>query len=233
MSKTKNTSPQTGTADVVEGVVLTEAANNTITSKARYWVGVLYPENMRQDWETVIGELLQLPYVYCIHNADVNADGTPRKVHVHLMIAFPNTTTYKNALEVFNLLSADGCKACNTVQKVINVRYMYNYLIHDTEDSRKKHKHLYDLGERVCGNCFDIGGYEQLDLNTKKAMRKELAKVIFDLGFMNYLDFYAYVISNYDDAYEEVVTAYSGHFERLTKGNFQKWRFADMQSDRE
>jgi hypothetical protein len=31
--------------------------------KARFWTGVLYPENMRPDWEEVIGDVLQNPYV--------------------------------------------------------------------------------------------------------------------------------------------------------------------------
>lgn len=29
--------------------------------KARFWTGVLYPENMRPDWEEVIGDVLQNP----------------------------------------------------------------------------------------------------------------------------------------------------------------------------
>ena len=45
--------------------------------KARFWTGVLYPENMREDWKEVIGDTLQYPYalegfahapppIYCI-----------------------------------------------------------------------------------------------------------------------------------------------------------------------
>ena len=33
-----------------------------------------------------------------------------RKDHVHLIVAFPNTTTYKHALNVMDLLSAEGKK---------------------------------------------------------------------------------------------------------------------------
>ena len=202
-----------------------EQNNNTITTKARYWVGVGYPENMRPDWQDVIGEVTQLPYAYCIHDKDVDGDADDRKAHVHIMIAFPNTTTYKSALAVLQGLSADGKKAFNTVQKVNNVRYMFNYLIHDTEDAKKKHKHLYSQAERIQGNNFDIGSYEQLGVEEKKLIRTELAEVIFTENFMNYLDFYVFVVQNYPGEYEDVVISYSWHFERLTKGNFQKWRF--------
>ena len=204
--------------------------NNTITTKARYWTAVGYPENMRSDWQEVIGELLQLPYAYCVHDKDKDGDKDDRKDHVHIMIAYSNTTTYKSALDTFQKLSAQGKTAFNTCEKVNNVRYMYDYLIHDTEDAKKKKKHQYDVSERISGNNFDIGSYEQMSLADKKRIRRELSRAVSEKGFMNYLDLYNYIVSVYDDEYEEVLVSYSGHFERLTKGNFQKWKFAKMES---
>lgn len=205
-------------------------ANNTITTKARYWVGVGYPENMRSDWQETIGNITQMPYAYCIHDKDKDSDQDSRKTHIHIILVFPNTTTYKNALNVFNGLSESNKRAFNTIQKINNIRFMYNYLIHDTEDCKKKHKHLYDKSERITGNEFDIGSYEQMSINDKKTIRRELSILISKKGFMNYLDFYNYVVTNFDTEYEEIVVSYSGHFERLTKGNFQKWRFANLQN---
>ncbi len=202
--------------------IVDEANNNTITTKARYWVGVGYPENMREDWKDVIGEVLQLPYAYCVHDKDTDKAGDDRKDHVHIVIAFPNTTTYKSALSIMQGLSADGKKAFPTVQKVNNVRFMYNYLIHDTDDCRKKHKHQYSPSERITGNNFDIGSYEQLGVDQKKSMRIELSKLICEKRYTNYVDFYMDVLRNFDPEYEEVLVNYSGHFERLTRGNHYK-----------
>lgn len=201
--------------------IKTEANNNTITTRARYWVGVGYPENMRPDWQDVIGEVVQLPYTYCIHNQDTDGDADDRKVHVHIMLAFPNTTTYKSALGILQELSADGKKAFPTAQKVHNVRYMYNYLIHDTEDARKKHKHQYDKSERICGNGFDIGSYEQLSLDEKNSILVEMEKLIYSKGYYNYADFYRVVLDSYPAEYAAVVRGNSGHFSRLLKGMFQ------------
>ncbi len=39
-------------------------------TKARFWTGVLYPENMREDWEITIGDVVQYPYAYCKHTRD-------------------------------------------------------------------------------------------------------------------------------------------------------------------
>lgn len=142
-------------------------SGNSKPSNARFWTGVLYPENMIEEWETDIGDIVQLPYAYCIHDTDTDSQSEHRKDHVHIILAFPNTTTYKHAMSVFELLSAPGKNALNTVQRCINIRSAYNYLIHDTETCRKKCKFLYDESCRKTGNNFDIGAYEQLDITIK------------------------------------------------------------------
>ena len=192
--------------------------------KARFWVGVLYPENMRNEWETDIGDILQLPYAYCCHTRDRDSKSEHRKDHVHIMVSFPNTTTYKHALSVFSSLSAEGKNALNTVQAVINVRSMYDYLIHDTETCRKKGKELYAASERVTGNNFDIGAYEQLSAAEKNDMCQELCDLIMENGCMNFGDFYTYVRKNLSSEYFEILRAHSGLLERLTKSNYQKWK---------
>lgn len=198
-------------------------------NKARFWVGVLYPENMVDNWEEEIGDLLQLPYAYCCHTMDKDSKSEHRKDHVHIMVAHPNTTTYNHAMSVFNQLSAKGKTALNKCEAVINVRNMYDYLIHDTETCKKKGKELYPKEARITGNNFDIGAYEQLGIAEKNDICKELCNAIVENGFMNFTDFYAYVLMNYEDSnYFEILKTYSGLFERLTKGNFQKWQMSIM-----
>lgn len=193
---------------------------------AKYWVGVGYPESMKLGWRDEVGDTVELPYVYCLHNKDKDGHNGDRKDHIHMIIAFPNTTTYNHALKVFNRLSAEGKTAFNKIEPVANIRHKYDYLIHDTEDSRKKGKHLYDKSERIEGNNFDIGNYEQVSLGDKKDMRRELSLAIFNEGFTNYIDFYMWVLSNYGTSYEDIVSTYSGHFDRLIRGNYHKWEQA-------
>ncbi|MBP3837013.1 MAG: hypothetical protein J6E31_07970 [Pyramidobacter sp.] len=199
-----------------------ESQNSSITTKARYWVAVGYLENMREDWQAVIGEVLQLPYAYCVHDKDVEKTGDPRKSHVHIMAAWPGPTTYKAALAAFRLLNAPQHEAFPTAFKVQNVRYMYAYLIHDTDDARKKKKHLYAVTERITGNNFDIGAYEQLDAADRRKMRAELAQLIQDKAYTNYLDFYLEIAKNWNAEYEDIVVSYSSHFTRLINGMWQK-----------
>lgn len=194
-----------------------------MASNARFWTAVLYPENMLEDWETDIGDIVQLPYAYCVHDTDTDTQSEHRKEHVHIILAFPNTTTFNHAKSVFDLLSAHGKVALNTIQRCINIRASYNYLIHDTETCRKKCKYQYDSSLRITGNNFDIGAYEQLDLNIKNEMLKELCDMIIREGFINFGDFYMHVVTNLEDFnYFDLLKTYSGLLERLTKSNYQK-----------
>lgn len=194
-----------------------------MAEKNRYWCGVLYPENMVPDWQECIGDLIQLPYAYCIHDADLDSAGDDRKEHVHLIICFNNTTTYKHACSVFSELNAPGKIAVNTVKSIINIRSMYDYLIHDTETCRKLCKKLYDKSCRITGNNFDIGSYEQVSLAEKNAICKELCTLIVEEFFTNFADFYMHVIQKYEDGtYFDVLKGHSGLFERIIKGNYFK-----------
>lgn len=193
--------------------------------KARFWVGVLYQENMRNNWQEEIGDIVQLPYVYCCHTQDKDSKSEHRKDHLHLILSFPNTTTYKHAMSVFGQLSADGKSALNKIEAIINIRNMYDYLIHDTETCRKQNKELYSKEDRITGNNFDIGAYEQLGAAEKNDMCKELCVAITENGFTNFTDFFMFVMENYEDTnYFEILKTYSGLFERLTRGNYLKFQ---------
>lgn len=205
-----------------DGNEYTNIGKDLLTTKARYWTVIMYLENMVDNWQEDIGDILQLPYAYCIHDKDLDKDGDCRKAHVHLLVAYTNTTTGKAVLEIFKLLNKNGAKAFNTFQKVQNIRHVYNYLIHDTEDSRKKGKYQYSVQERILGNSFDIGAYEQLGTAEKNAMRRELVHMIYAEGITNFSDFVMCILSNYDDEYEALVSVNSGYFERIIKGNYHK-----------
>ena len=67
-------------------------------------------------------------------------------------------------MKLFNRLSQPGTVCCPVVQDKYNIRSAYNYLIHDTDESRKAGKYQYEKSCRIEGNNFDIGMYEQFSL---------------------------------------------------------------------
>lgn len=175
---------------------------------------------MNPDWENKIADLIQLPFAYCVHDIDKDTKSEHRKDHVHLIIVFPNTTTYKHAFNVFELLNAEGLHSFNKIEAIIGIRSAYDYLIHDTDSCRKAGKELYNSACRITGNLFDIGVYEQISLAEKQQIRIELTKFCLDNRYTNYSDLVEIIIKDFDDKYLDVVCGYSSHFERLCKGNF-------------
>lgn len=200
-----------------------------LAEKNKYWVGILYPENMLPDWQHKIDDLLELPYAYCVHTMDKDTKSEQRKDHVHLIIAWNNTTTKNHAYSVFDRLSAPGKICCPGIQPVIYIRNKYDYLIHDTEGCRKAGKELYPKEVRITGNGFDIGLYEQVSQQDKDEAFKELSKFIISRKIQNYVDFATCVLEAEDfqqPKYLECLKSYSGHFDRLCKGNYLKWQEA-------
>jgi hypothetical protein len=190
--------------------------------KSRYWQAVCWLENMVDGWQDSIGDLLQLPYAYCIHDMDTDSKSDHRKDHVHIILVFPNTTTYKHALDVFSQLNSPCAVCVNTCQACIGMRHCYDYLIHDTDDCRSKGKYQYAASCRVEGNCFDIGLYEQLSIVDKQDRLKELLLMIRLKQLYNNEDFISVLLSDYDSSYFDVYLSYSGVVQKMLDGVYQK-----------
>lgn len=196
-----------------------------MAEKNKFWVGICYPENMVEGWKEKIYDLVQVPFCYCVHDIDRDTKSDERKDHVHIILAFNNTTTKNWAYTVMDKLSAPGRKCCPGVQAVIWIRNKYDYLIHDTEGARKAGKELYPPEERICGNGFDIGLYEQVSQQDKEEAFKELSSLIIESSIENYADFFMIVLngSDYEEPkYMDTLRSYSSHFERLCKGIYLK-----------
>lgn len=197
--------------------------DGNIIGNARYWWAVLYQENMRPDWRERIDDLVQLPYAYCEHLADKDTKSEHRKDHVHIILAKANTTSYKHMMQIFNLLSAPGKKALNTCEACVDIRHCYDYLIHDTASCEKQGKEKYDPAQRVTGNNFDIGSFEQISAADKQEMLFELIGYIISEGFTTINDFTVAAVRDYPDAkYRAVIVGYNGTLERYCRGNYLK-----------
>lgn len=191
-----------------------------MAEKAKYWTAILYPDSMIDNWEDKISDIFQVPVAYCIHDKDKDGHDGDRKTHVHFELAFPNTTTFKHVLGLVQEVQP----TCKIVKKVINVRYMYDYLIHDTDSCKKAGKHLYKSSERILLNNFDIGCYEQRSLEDKRKDAIDLKNLIIAKMLENAYELDRYLSSdpNIDEdtrnRFEEVLLCYSGYINNICKG---------------
>lgn len=191
--------------------------------KTRNFEGILYPENMLEDWKEQIDHKIQLPYAYCIHDKDLQKDTEEsRKTHVHLIISFPNTTTLNHAKNVMMRLSAPGKKCVGCVESIVYIRESYDYLIHDTEAAKKAGKYQYDVKERIEGNNFDIGSLEQLSLSDKNKILKHMINLIYLGEYTNFADFNFMIMNNFESTYFEVLRQNVTYISQIIKGMYHK-----------
>lgn len=196
-----------------------------LSSKGRYWTIILYPENMIDNWKIEMPRILQFPICYIVHDKDLRKEKQEeRKIHMHLMICASNTTTANSILNLIKKLSRDPDKPCfaiTTFERVVNIRGLYDYFIHDTNECRTQRKHLYNASERITANGFDIGVFEQFSYQDKMSARDVLRDCILDNVITDYREFELLIRTNFrDPIYSDVSASCSAYFERLIKGNW-------------
>lgn len=68
-------------------------------TKSKYFCAVLYPSSSTYDVDKLIKALAEEHLTFAvspIHNRDVEEDGSPKKEHYHLLLAYASATTLNN-----------------------------------------------------------------------------------------------------------------------------------------
>lgn len=160
--------------------------------KSKYWNLILYPESMQNPNLGDCADELGVDFAYCLHDKDEDGHKGDRKAHYHVLFATSNdgTTTAKHVYDIFNKLSTPGKKCALRPEIPGSVKHSYAYLIHDTENARKKGKYQYSPEERISCNQFDIARYETIDKLEKDRMCKELVDFEYTWRFENLAAYY-------------------------------------------
>ena len=123
----------TTSAKAVSSEHVTSQVNNSTRSKKtstkgsgrfRNFATVVYPESAPADWLTVLDSLHVPAFVSPLHDADVNADNTPKKAHYHVLLMFSSVKTVEQAKEAITAIHGVGCETVSTV------RGYARYLVH-------------------------------------------------------------------------------------------------------
>lgn len=134
---------------------------------------LLYPDDVTHSKALDYIERHFEKYIYILHDKDVEADGTPKKPHWHVIVEFPNSR-YNTALAKQLGITSNYILRCNWIN------YASAYLLHVNNDD----KHLYDISE--CKGTL-VGKLKDL-LN--KGIKSECDKVLDVLDFIEQLDTY-------------------------------------------
>ena len=156
--------------------------------KTRYLVGGLLSGEHDSKLEGGNRRCSQLPYEYCIHDKDlVNDPDEQEKLHVHIIIAFPNTTTYKYAVKLSqsSLQKERVASAPERERSIVSIEYAHKYLIHNTKSAKEKENTSIPQKKGISGNMFDIGAY----IPVSKSEEDEIFNQIIDTIYVCFESF--------------------------------------------
>lgn len=140
--------------------------------KAKYWTFLVYQDSSPINWKELLKDTNVSLAISPIHDKDLNENGELKKAHYHVVLAFRNTTTYNNALEIAKICGA------NIVKKVFSMSGIYEYLTHENE----LNKIHYDKNDITKMNNFDLNEY---DVTTRKIEDLNDFKLLFSIIINN------------------------------------------------
>ena len=83
--------------------------------------------------------------------------------------------------------------------------------------------------ERITGNGFDIGNYEQISTAEKQHMLKELTWFIMSEGYETINEFTQPALARFGEQYWEIMVSYSAFLVKYLNGNKMMREKAEMQ----
>ena len=104
-------------------------------AKKREWTFLIYPESAPEDWRDIIRQRGIVAAASPLHDRDINADGTPKKPHHHIIVVYDGPTTYNNVLAL-----SQG-ELNGTIPKVLDSpRGMYTYFTHEDNPEKAQYE---------------------------------------------------------------------------------------------
>lgn len=101
-------------------------------SKSKYFCCMLYPDSATYDVDTIIKALAEEHLTFAvspIHDRDIEDDGSPKKGHFHVLLAYNSATTLNNIRSWFNACGMPDGELHSVRVCASGVGY-YRYLTH-------------------------------------------------------------------------------------------------------
>lgn len=157
------------------------------SKRTRNYATVVYPESAPSDWKVLLQEQCVPAFISPIHNRDINADGTIKKEHYHVMIMFDGVKTKEQAGEVFSVIGGVG------IEPIKCVRAYARYLCHLDENSADKTK--YEIEDVI--SCAGADYYSMISMATDKYTAiGEMIDFIIENSIISYAELLLYAKNN-------------------------------------
>lgn len=110
-------------------------------SKSKYFCCILYPDCTTYDVDKIIKSLAEEHFTFAvspIHDKDIDEDGSPKKAHYHLLVAYSSATTLNNIRCWFKICGMPECELHSVRVCASGVGY-FRYLTHKDNPEKEQY----------------------------------------------------------------------------------------------
>lgn len=141
--------------------------------RGRNWWIVVYPESLPENWKEIIST--EPVAISPLHDKDVNADGTKKKPHYHIVFNYKGNKSFEQMDEMARVLRAP------IPERISGLTGAVRYLTH--MDNPEKYQ--YDNTEIQVFGGFDLESCLALSTGDKRQALKEMLGFISDNNIMH------------------------------------------------
>lgn len=96
-------------------------ALNRNSVRTRNFATVVYKESAPENWQEILSGFFVPVFVSPYHDKDINADGTPKKPHWHVLIMFEGVKTVEQVTKLFEQIGGVGCEIVNSLRRLCSI----------------------------------------------------------------------------------------------------------------
>ena len=164
--------------------------------RARNWTFVFYPESAPANWQEILANLHMPVGISPVHDRDVNDDGTPKKAHYHVALAFKSMKSYSQVLEI--AASLNGAKKIEVIR---DMKGMVRYFIH--RDNPEKCQD-YKASDIITLGGFDAQEYLKPTASEGLVLQREMLDFCINYGVVEFSDLVSYALREREDWMQEL-----------------------------
>jgi hypothetical protein len=178
--------------------------NESVKTRRRNWAFVAYPESLPGDWQEILKQTGLPVAISPLHDKDKNPDGTVKKPHYHVILAYSGPTSLSVVKKITDKLNAPAPISLEAI------RGYYRYFTH--RDNPEKYQ--YAEKDIKTLNDFAILDFVEIKKSEVIKIKKDLQILILKECFVEYADFMDFVLIELTDAEYDVASSHTYFFDK-------------------
>lgn len=170
-------------------------------SKSKYFCCMLYPDSATYDVDTIIKALAEEHLTFAlspIHDRDIEDDGSPKKGHFHLLLAYNSATTLNNIRSWFNACGMPESELHSVRVCASGVGY-YRYLTHKDNPEKAQYD---DKDIRVFNDYDEVFKKFAISESDKIDKLVRIFQIVDELNTISFHNLIQYLMLNYRDLFK-------------------------------